>query len=93
MVSLVGNDKSRRVASVENRSLPFRVSRYGVKRQPKLTPTSHGIAVWDPLEDREATVPLTVSPLQPICWYRITPAAPQCVKVPNLLAAVNAQRR
>ena len=31
--SLDWNDKSRRIASVGNRSLPFRVSRYGVINQ------------------------------------------------------------
>ncbi len=30
---------------------------------------------------------------KPTCWYGLAAAAPRCVKVPNLLAAVNAQRR
>ena len=89
--SLAGKDKSRRVASERIRSLPFRVSRYGVIHPPVgRVETSHGIAAWrielSQLHGR-------VHRYKPICWYGITPTAPRCVKVPNLLAAVNAQRR
>ena len=39
------------------------------------------------------TVQVRVHRYKPICWCTITRAAPRCVEVPNLLAAVNAQRR
>src|SRR3954452_8910621 len=65
-------------------SLPFRVSRYGVI-QKRILETSHGIAAWRLVRSR-ATGHGRVHRYKPICWYRITPAAPQCVKVPNLLA-------
>lgn len=80
-------DRSRRVALIEDQSLPFRVSRYGVIHQKMKT--SHGVAAWLLVSQNHGRV----HRYKPICWYGVSSAAPRCVKVPNLLAAVNAQRR
>src|SRR4051812_37510421 len=86
-------DESRRVAPSQNSSKPS-LSGQSLRGLPSNTnivwKTSHGIAAWSfslrlPRGFRDEFIePRTGSPLQPIFWYTIARAAPQCVKVPNL---------